>query len=86
MVELDCEAQLVELCGLYKRSLFARNIFDVEARSCPALGLLLGFPFRIHEGLHAVVVQTIWLYQIHNVEPVDSSLDCVAYSKVKPLS
>jgi len=33
-----------------------------------------------------VVVKTVWLYQIHNVEAVNSAFSCIAYLKVEPLS
>jgi hypothetical protein len=51
----------------------------------PTFLILLGYFLAVHEGLHAVVVQGIWLYEVYDVEFIAVVFLSVTYPEVEPL-
>lgn len=56
------------------------------ACAVPAYIFTFGVFLAIYQGLHAVVVETVRLDQIHDVELVDLVFARVGYSEVEPLA
>ena len=54
--------------------------------SHPSLFVSLGLNLRVHERLHPMIVETIWLEQIDNIKLVRLACSRVADPKIEPLS
>jgi hypothetical protein len=51
----------------------------------PALLVALCLDLGVHQWLHAMVIQRVWLHQIYNVELVGLTSSSVAQTEVEPL-
>ena len=84
MVELDAESQGVKMATwLFYNVVLV--IADVLTNSVPALTAGHGVDVGVHERLHSVVVETVWLQQIDNVESVGSAFLGIWDLKIEPL-
>ena len=87
-VELDLEAQGVKSLLLARNGLLfkgALKVSDFFAASVPTVSCRLNIFFRVHKGLHPLVVRRIRLEQIYNVEGIVNIFGGVFYLEVEPL-
>ena len=61
-------------------------VADIFAVPEPPLPKLLGLNFRVHKRLHTMIVETVRLQQINDVETVDAARSRILHSEVIPLS
>ena len=84
--EIKAEGQCEEGGGRRERALLAWVVLDVQASAVPPDLPRFGLLLAVYKRFHAVVVETVRLYQVHDVEFVEGSLASVANSEVKPLA
>ena len=85
MVELDAEGQGVVVASylLLDRVLV---VADVLSCSLPSSSIDLGVFLRVDQGLHPMVIKTIWLQQVDDVESIRPPSPCILQPKVEPLA
>ena len=83
--ELYCKGQSVERGRSRQAALLARIVLDLMTSSVPANVPRLSLLLTVNQWFHAMVVQTVRLDQVDNIEPVRLILPRVRHSKIKPL-
>ena len=84
MLELhaECQGVIIALSFAFHRILVVAHIFPV---AIPTFSELFGFYVRVHEWLHPVIVQTVRLKQVDDVESVEPARPSVLHTEIVPL-
>jgi hypothetical protein len=84
MFKSDRPCQSVVIAGILS-SHGVLVITDIASAPNPALSSPFSLRFRVDEGAHSVVIQTIRLHQVDYIESILLACSSVGYFKVVPL-
>ena len=85
MFHFNCETQRVKLLTALGWSLLTLSVADVMTATAPTNCRGFCFPLGVDKWPHAVVVKTVWLVEVDDVELVILTALGICHSEVIPL-